>query len=148
MEKETSIPTIVLSGAFDPPSVGQVAMIKDASKAGKVVILLNSDTWCSEYKSRGVPFLEFKKRKSILEKLPFVESVIPANDTDGTVCKDLYDLKPDFFGNGGERVPSNTPEVAVCKELGIGMLWFLGDEIDATCDEHLRYAIRMTYDNC
>ena len=36
----------LLSGGFDPVHIGHLAMIKDASKIAKeVIILLNSDDW-------------------------------------------------------------------------------------------------------
>ena len=135
---------IVLSGGFDPPTHGQVAMIHDASRVGEVIILLNSDSWCAKARNIGnKPFLSFDKRKLILEALPYVHRVVPANDTDGTVTGDLRALVPDFFGNGGSRTPANTPEVEVCKELGIGLLWFLGSVIEPTIEEALGHAIRV-----
>ena len=135
-------PVVMLSGGFDPPTRGHVSMIHDASKIGAVTILLNSDEWCAVNRaSCHSSFLPFKKRKAILEALPFVSRVIPAEDSDRTVVSDLRRLRPDFFGNGGSRHPTNTPEVAVCKELGIGMLWFLGDVVEPSMSEILSHAI-------
>ena len=131
---------VALSGGFDPPTPGQVAMIQDASEVGRLTILLNSDEWCGRVRSFNKPFLSYEKRKELLETLPFVDRVLPAHDDDGTVVKNLRELKPDFFGNGGERTPANTPEVDVCRELGIGMLWFLGDKIQPDADQLLRRA--------
>ena len=37
-------------------------------------------------------------------------------------------IKPDAFANGGDRYNTNTPEMDVCKELGIEMLWNIGGE--------------------
>ena len=36
------------------------------------------------------------------------------------------DIKPTFFANGGDRKKTNTPEVDVCNELGIELLWGVG----------------------
>ena len=33
---------------------------------------------------------------------------------------------PDVFANGGDRKGDNVPEVALCKELGIEMMWNCG----------------------
>ena len=47
-------------------------------------------------------------------------------DDDGTVCTTLRHIKPVIFANGGDRGDTNTPEVQVCQELGIEMLWNVG----------------------
>ena len=138
---DTKRPTIVLSGGFDPPTRGQIAMIQEATELGDVVIILNSDEWCATKRWNGKNFLPFSKRKSILLQIPGVVLVVPAEDDDGTVCKTLRKLKPDFFGNGGGRTIDNTPEVEVCKELGIGMLFFLGKNFRPSAGEILAMAV-------
>jgi hypothetical protein len=35
-------------------------------------------------------------------------------------------MKPDYFGNGGDRTKQNTPEMEICKQFGIGTVWNLG----------------------
>tara|TARA_R110002020_G_scaffold472564_1_gene700829 strand:- start:5577 stop:6026 length:450 start_codon:yes stop_codon:yes gene_type:complete len=136
--------TIALSGGFDPPTRGQIAMIQEAAQLGDVIIILNSDKWCAERRWNKKNFLNFEKRKRILLEVPGVVQVIRAIDDDGTVCESLRQLKPDFFGNGGTRTLDNTPEVKVCKELGIGMLFFLGKNVAPTYDDILQHAIIMT----
>lgn len=115
---------IALSGAFDPPTIGQAEMISHASKLGNVVIILNSDEWLAKRKYRI--FLSRQKRKSILLSMPGVIDIIDAKDSDGTVCQSLLELKPDMFGNGGPRTPENTPEFDLCNELGIQLVWKIG----------------------
>ena len=48
------------------------------------------------------------------------------DDSDGTVCEALLRLKPDYFANGGDRKTNNTPEMEICDELNIEMLWNIG----------------------
>ena len=43
-------PIIALSGGFDPPRKDHITLILDASKIGDVVIILNSDAWCSRHR--------------------------------------------------------------------------------------------------
>jgi glycerol-3-phosphate cytidylyltransferase-like family protein len=140
---------IALSGGFNPARKNHVAMILDASKIGDVVILLNSDEWCTRHSWNNQLFSKYENREAILRLIPGVVDVIPADDTDDTVCKTLRELKPDFFGNGGSRNMSNTPEVQLCKELGIGMMWYLGDTTDETvlqdADSYLNIAIAKVY---
>ena len=132
---------VALSGGFDPPNRGHVALIQDARSLGDVVIILNSDDWCDKARWSGKHFLDYTNRRGILQNIPGVVAVVPAQDTDGTVCETLRALKPDFFGNGGKRTAENTPEVEVCRELRIGMLWFLGQSENAEHEEMLRTAI-------
>lgn len=119
---------IALSGAFDPPTVGQTEMICHASKLGDVIIILNTDAWLKKRKHHI--FLSREKRKSILLEMPGVIDVIDAKDSDGTVCKSLLELKPDMFGNGGPRTPENTPELELCKKLNIELVWRIGSVED------------------
>ena len=50
------------------------------------------------------------------------------DDSDGTVCEAIRRLKPTYFANGGDRIKSNTPEQAVCEEVGVELLWGVGGE--------------------
>jgi len=121
---------IALSGGFNPARKSHIAMILDASKLGDVVIILNSDEWCKRHSWNGQLFSSYENREAILKEIPGVVDVISAEDEDDTVCKTLKKLKPDFFGNGGARDISNTPEVDLCREMGIGTIWYLGDSDD------------------
>ena len=126
---------IALSGAFDPPTIGQTQMISHASRFGDVVIILNSDRWLSDRKHHM--FLPRKHRKYILSKMPGVIDIVDAKDEDGTVCETLRELRPDMFGNGGYRTPENTPEINLCKELGIDLVWQIGSTEDTKSIENL-----------
>lgn len=126
---------IALSGAFDPPTIGQTRMISHASRLGDVVIILNSDKWLLERKFHI--FLSRKKRRDILLRMPGVVDVIDAKDDDGTVCASLKEIKPDMFGNGGYRTPENTPEIDLCHKLGIDLVWQIGSVEDTKQIEDL-----------
>jgi D-beta-D-heptose 7-phosphate kinase/D-beta-D-heptose 1-phosphate adenosyltransferase len=146
---ETKRPVIALSGGFNPARKNHIAMILDASKIGDVVIILNSDEWCTRRSWNNQLFSKYENREGVLQHIPGVIDVIPADDADDTVCRTLAKLKPDFFGNGGSRDMSNTPEVQLCKEMGIGMMWYLGDTTDEKvlqkADACLSIAIAKVY---
>lgn len=113
---------IVISGGFDPIHPGHIAMIEDAQKYGEVHIIANSDEWL--VRKKGFFFQPFTDRKKILEAYtPHVHTV---DDSDGTVCEALRRIRPDYFGNGGDRTNKNTPELDVCVELGIEPVFELG----------------------
>jgi len=116
--------TIAISGGFDPIHVGHLHMIKEASKHGSVIVILNSDAWLEQKK--GYVFMPFKERKAILEEFESVHHVVEVDDSDGTVCAALDQLRPCYFGNGGDRVSDNVPEVKFCKRYSIGLVWNLG----------------------
>ena len=126
---------IAVSGAFDPPTIGQTRMISHASKLGDVIIILNTDRWLLERKWHI--FLPREKRKKILSRIPGVVEIIDAEDLDGTVCESLKKLKPDMFGNGGHRTRENTPEIDLCREMGIGLVWQIGSVEDIKNIENL-----------
>jgi len=118
------IPTIAVSGGFDPIHKGHVQMIREAAEYGNVIVILNSDEWLT--KKKGYKFMSFEERAYIAGNIKGVSIVTNVNDSDGTVCAALRRFRPDYFANGGDRYETNTPEMDVCKELGITMLWNIG----------------------
>jgi len=118
--------TVVVSGGFDPVHIGHVRLILAAAEYGDVIVVANSDSWL--YRKKGFVFMPWDQRKEILEALKGVRRVEWVDDRDETVCEALRRLKPTYFANGGDRKGDNVPEVAVCEELGIQMIWNIGGE--------------------
>ncbi len=118
--------TVAVSGGFDPIHKGHVRMIRAASAFGSVVVIANSDEWLM--RKKGYIFMPFEERAEILGSIKGVIAVYEARDDDNTVCESLKELKPNMFANGGDRKGDNVPEVALCEELGIQMLWNVGGE--------------------
>ena len=117
-------PTIAVSGGFDPIHKGHVQMIREAAEYGRVIVFLNSDAWL--IRKKGYKFMPFEERAYIAGSIKGVSIITNVDDSDGTVCKALERFKPDYFANGGDRYETNTPEMKVCKDLGIQMLWNIG----------------------
>ena len=99
-------------------------MIQGATQYGDVLVALNSDEWLM--RKKGYVFMPFEERREIIIGLRGVTAAFKAKDDDNTVCETLREYKPWYFGNGGDRKGDNTPEVALCKELGIELVWNLG----------------------
>jgi D-beta-D-heptose 7-phosphate kinase/D-beta-D-heptose 1-phosphate adenosyltransferase len=121
---EEEKPTVMVSGGFDPVHAGHIRMIREAAQYGDVIIVANSDAWL--YRKKGFVFMEYERRIEILNAIKGVIRVDSVDDVDDTVCEALRRIKPTYFANGGDRGTGNTPEVAVCKELGTKLLWGIG----------------------
>ena len=115
---------IAVSGGFDPIHVGHVRMILAAAELGDVFVIANSDEWL--IRKKGYCFMTFEERAEIIHAIRGVIAVSKALDRDDTVCESLKKISPDAFANGGDRKDTNTPEMDLCKELGIEMLWNVG----------------------
>jgi len=134
--------TVLVSGGFDPVHIGHIRMILDASNHGDVIVVANSDDWL--YRKKGFVFMEFDQRAEILSAIKGVIKVSGVDDNDGTVCEAIRRLKPDYFANGGDREKHNTPEQAVCDELGVEMLWGVGGKNKANSSSDLVERVRVT----
>ena len=117
-------PIIALSGGFDPLHVGHVRMIEQAQAYGDVVVILNSDKWL--LRKKGFVFMTWDQRCEILDALSSIHLVLGVDDRDDTVCQALKSLRPDYFGNGGDRTSYNTPEADLCKKLDVEEIYNLG----------------------
>ena len=123
---EEKKPTVMVSGGFDPVHVGHIRMIREAAKFGDVIVIANSDAWL--HRKKGFNFMDFKARYEILDSIKGVILVDSVDDSDGTVCDAIRRHKPTYFANGGDRGKDNTPEVMLCRELGVKLLWGIGGE--------------------
>jgi D-beta-D-heptose 7-phosphate kinase/D-beta-D-heptose 1-phosphate adenosyltransferase len=121
---------IAVSGGFDPLHVGHLELIRRASKYGDVVVILNSDEWL--IRKKGYVFMPWEQRAELLMALKGVTQITWVDDSDDTVCEAIRRLMPDSFGNGGDRVDTNTPEHDLCEELGIKMIYGLGHKIQSS----------------
>jgi D-beta-D-heptose 7-phosphate kinase/D-beta-D-heptose 1-phosphate adenosyltransferase len=91
-----------------------------------VLIIANSDCWLR--RKKGFVFMPFEERVEILQAVKGVLNVVCVDDSDNTVCNALREFRPDAFANGGDRKQANTPEMDVCNELSIEMIWNVGGE--------------------
>ena len=117
-------PVIAVSGGFDPVHIGHVRMILDAARYGDVMVIINSDDWLM--RKKGYVFMPWAERAEIMGNIKGVRFVTAVDDSDNTVCEALRRHKPDAFANGGDRKVKNTPEMDVCDDLGIQMMWAIG----------------------
>lgn len=120
---------VAVSGGFDPIHIGHVRMFHEAKKLGdKLIVILNNDNWLK--KKKGYVFMSEKERKEILEAIGCIDKVVltkhSSNPEDMSVCRELDELRPHIFANGGDRVFKNIPEVAICDAMGCKMVFSVG----------------------
>jgi cytidyltransferase-like protein len=109
---------IVLSGGFDPVHSGHIKMCNSAKTYGDYLIVgVNSDAWLT--RKKGQPFMPWDERAAVIRNLKAVDEVMAFNDDDGSACDLLEKVKAAYpgyeiiFGNGGDRTPTNIPEMRV-----------------------------------
>ena len=129
---------VAVSGGFDPIHIGHVRMFERARALGdELVVIINNDHWLRK-KKRHV-FMPDRERAEVIGSLRPVDRVIltkhsPEPD-DMSVSAMLRELRPDVFANGGDRnekdaanpASSLYTDINTCKELGIEMVFNVGD---------------------
>lgn len=122
---------VAVSGGFDPIHVGHTRLLEESKNLGnELVVILNNDNWLM--KKKGFVFIPQQERKEILESIKWVDRVIftkhDPDPKDMSVCRELRELKPDIFTNGGDRLKDNIPiaEVAVCEEINCKAIFGIG----------------------
>jgi D-beta-D-heptose 7-phosphate kinase/D-beta-D-heptose 1-phosphate adenosyltransferase len=133
--KRKSKKIVAVSGGFDPIHIGHIRMFKEAKAHGdELVVILNNDNWLISKK--GFAFMPEHERKEIIEAIDCVDRVYVTKHEVGdysdhnfrSVCKALREVRPHVFANGGDRKPDGdpVPEVALCEELGIKLVYNVG----------------------
>ena len=109
---------VVCTGGFDPIHAGHVNYLKEARSLGdRLIVGLNSDEWLT--RKKGQAFMPFEHRATVLSAIKYVDDVVAFDDSDGSACKLLEDLKTSYsyaeiiFANGGDRTVVNIPETQV-----------------------------------
>ena len=115
---------VAISGGFDPWHIGHLKLFEEASKMGKLVVIVNDDNFLM--RKKGFIFMALKDRIKMLSVIKYVDKVIPCIDKDNTVCNTLKKLKPDIFCNGADRTMENIPEIEICKKLGTKVAFGIG----------------------
>lgn len=129
----------IVSGGFDPVTIGHVRMFKEAaSLADRLFVIVNNDNWLIQKK--GFVFMPQAERIEIIEAIKYVEFAMATfhdkDCEDMSVANELAFMalaSPDWrfiFCNGGDRKEGCLPtaEEKVCQELGIEMRYNVGGE--------------------
>jgi len=122
---------VIVSGGFDPIHLGHLNLINEASKLGKVIVIVNSDEFL--LKKKGFYLIPSNERVEIIKNLKNVTSVFLSIDKDASVSESIKTLAADksfnikFFANGGDRKnESDIPEKKICEENDIKLIFDVG----------------------
>ena len=77
---------------------GHINILKTANKYGTVIVGLLTDQAIVSYKN--IPYLDYKKRKVVIENIRYVKKVIPQNTLD--YVPNLKLIKPDYVVHGDD----------------------------------------------
>lgn len=116
---------VCTSGYFNPVHVGHLRLFKEASKLGKLTVIVDND---EQVKLKGGEFMNQDERMEILKAIKYVDKVVLSIDKDRTIKETLALVNPDIFVKGGDSTKENVPELEVCEKLGIKVIFGVGGD--------------------
>lgn len=130
---------VIVSGYFNPVHKGHIEYLKRSKELGDdLLVIVNSDLQRQLKGSKE--FMNQEERFAIVEALKPVDIVYHCVDTDRSVRKTLekvHEIHAQFydkmiFANGGDQTEKTIPETEVCNNLGIEMVFGLGEKIQSS----------------
>jgi len=97
-EKDLKNKKVYISLIADVLHAGHIRVLKKGAELGEVIVGLYTDKACGEL--NDVPYLDYEKRKEVVENLKFVSKVIPQDSA--SYKENLLKLKPDFVVHGDD----------------------------------------------
>jgi cytidyltransferase-like protein len=132
---------VLISGHCNVPHKGHIEYARQAKELagenGLLYFIVNSDK--QGILKKGFSFMPEDDRLAIMSSLKYVDKAFIAIDNDRTCCETIrwiynnVEPKPTIWANGGDVTPdAPCPEEVVCKELGIDLVYGLGDKIQSS----------------
>ena len=138
MEKTKTL--VIASGYFNPVHKGHIDYLTQSKELGdKLFVIVNNDIQREMKGSKE--FMNEDERKLVIETLKPVDWAVVAIDTENRQVdksiKLIYELYKDefqnfIFSNGGDQTEQTIAEDVICKNLGIKMVFGLGDKIQSS----------------
>ena len=122
---------VMVSGGFDPVHIGHVRMFEEAKILAKkikakLLVVVNSDAWL--IRKKGKNFMSSGDRAEIIRNFRAVDYVWVLESDENHVVEAIKKWKPVIFANGGDRKEEkDIPEAIICKELGVKMVFNVGE---------------------
>ena len=131
---------VIASGYFNPVHKGHIEYLTRSKELGdKLFVIVNNDIQ-REMKGSKV-FMNEDERKLVIETLKPVDWAIVSIETENRLVdksiKLIYELYKDefdnfIFSNGGDQTEHTIAEDDICRNLGIKMVFGLGDKIQSS----------------
>ena len=123
---------VIVSGYFSPLHCGHLDYLEAGASLGdRLIVIVNNDL--QQKKKKGKVILPQQDRLRIVKALSIVDEACLAIDDDSSVKKTIESIALKnqqfnlIFANGGDRnQPSDIPEVDVCKEHKIELIFGAG----------------------
>ena len=123
---------VIVSGYFSPLHCGHLDYLEAGASLGdRLVVIVNNDL--QQKKKKGKVILPQQDRLRIVKALSIVDEACVAIDDDSSVKKTIESIAVKnqqfnlIFANGGDRnQPSDIPEVDVCKDHEIQLMFGVG----------------------
>ena len=90
--------TVYVGLSADILHKGHINILKTAKSYGDVVVGLLTDKAIASYKN--IPYLDYEKRKLVVENIRYVKKVIPQKTLD--YVENLNSIKPDYVIHGDD----------------------------------------------
>ena len=131
---------VIASGYFNPVHKGHIEYLTKSKELGdRLFVIVNNDKQREMKGSKE--FMNEDERKLVIETLKPVDWAVVAIDKDNRQVdksiKMIYELYKDefqnfIFSNGGDQTQFTIAEGKICSELGIEMVFGLGDKIQSS----------------
>ena len=123
---------VIASGYFSPLHCGHLDYLEAGASLGdRLIVIVNNDL--QQKKKKGKVILPQQDRLRIVKALSIVDEACVAIDDDSSVKKTIESIALKnqqfnlIFANGGDRnEPSDIPEVDVCREHKIQLIFGVG----------------------
>ena len=123
---------VIASGYFSPLHCGHLDYLEAGASLGdRLIVIVNNDL--QQKKKKGKVILPQQDRLRIVKALSIVDEACVAIDDDSSVKKTIESIALKnqqfnlIFANGGDRnQPSDIPEVDVCREHKIQLIFGVG----------------------
>jgi D-beta-D-heptose 7-phosphate kinase/D-beta-D-heptose 1-phosphate adenosyltransferase len=131
---------VIASGYFNPVHKGHIDYLTQSKELGdKLFVIVNNDQQREMKGSKE--FMNEDERKLVIETLKPVDwAVVSIDKNNRQVDKSIEMIhmlyKDEFqnfiFTNGGDQTEQTIAEDAICRKLGIKMVFGLGDKIQSS----------------
>jgi cytidyltransferase-like protein len=137
---ERSKTLVIASGYFNPVHKGHIEYLTKSKELGdKLFVIVNNDIQREMKGSKE--FMNENERKLVIETLKPVDWAIVSIETENRLVdksiKLIHELYKDefqnfIFSNGGDQTEHTIAEGDICRQLGIKMVFGLGDKIQSS----------------